>query len=167
MTDERIGERLWQAIDALPRGSGVVFRHHETQPPERASLAARAAAACEERGLVLAVAHDVGLARTLGAALVHNPDRDARGLAVSRSAHSIEEAQAARGADLLFVSPLYATASHPGANLLGLDQALAIARAGGTAAIALGGMDEEKGRKAMAAGFHGWAAIDAWAAKSA
>ena len=28
MTDERMGDRLWEAIDGMPPGSGVVFRHY-------------------------------------------------------------------------------------------------------------------------------------------
>ena len=37
MTDERQGDALWAALARLPRGSGIVFRHHS-----RASRAARA-----------------------------------------------------------------------------------------------------------------------------
>ena len=34
MTDERMGDRLWTAIDRLPiKHSGIVFRHYAT-PPE-------------------------------------------------------------------------------------------------------------------------------------
>jgi thiamine-phosphate pyrophosphorylase len=162
MTDERIGDGLARAIARLPTGGGVVLRHHATLAEDRAALAQRISALCREYGLVLAVAGDAALARAVGAALVHNPVGEAGGLAVSRAVHSLGEAQAARGADLLFVSPVYLTSSHPGAPALGLEKALAIASAGGTTAIALGGMDEEKGREAIAAGFHGWAAIDAW-----
>jgi thiamine-phosphate pyrophosphorylase len=162
MTDERIGDDLWRAIGRLPSGGGVVFRHYATKPGERAALARRVAALCAERGLVLAVAGDVALAQAVGAALVHNPVGDPGGLAVSLTVHSLSEAEAVRSADLLFVSPLYPTSSHLGTPALGLEKALEIARAGGTTAIALGGMDEKKGREAMAAGFHGWAAIDAW-----
>ena len=38
----------------------------------------------------------------------------------------------------------------------------ALAEAAGVPAIALGGMDEARGAAAIAASFHGWAAIDAW-----
>ena len=70
MTDERLGERLWDAIGRVPEGGGVVLRHHRG---DRA-LAERVAAACTARGLMLAVAGDVALARAVGAAMVHNPD---------------------------------------------------------------------------------------------
>ena len=36
MTDERMGERLWEAIDRLPSGSGgIVFRHYQSGSDER------------------------------------------------------------------------------------------------------------------------------------
>ncbi len=158
MTDKRMGVGLWAAIERVPRGGGVVLRHHRS---ERA-LSERVAALCVARGLLLSVAGDVALARELGAAMVHNPEGDVEGLLVSRSVHSHAEAQAARDADLVFVSPLYASASHPGGATLGLAAALDLARETGVPAIALGGMDRERGAAAIEAGFHGWAAIDAW-----
>ena len=53
MTDERQGEALWRALERLPRGGGIVFRHHATPTPERARLFARVAAVARRRGLVL------------------------------------------------------------------------------------------------------------------
>jgi len=74
MTDERMGERLWEAIDRLPiKHSGVVFRHYQSPPEVRATLAGRVAEICRRRTLTLAIAGDAELARTLGADLVHNP----------------------------------------------------------------------------------------------
>jgi len=158
MIDERMGARLEAAIELVPAGGGVVLRHHRSD----VVLGERVSALCKRRTLVLAVAGDVALARRLGAAMVHNPQGEAQGLLVSRSVHSIDEAQAASDADLVFVSPVYASPSHPGNAGLGLAAALALARAAGVAAVALGGMDAERGVEAIAAGFHGWAGIDAF-----
>ena len=158
MTDERIGAALDAAIARVPRGGGVVLRHHRSGP----ALGERVASLCRERGLMLAVAGDVAFARQLRAAMVHNPSGDAGELLVSRSVHSRGEALAARGADLVFVSPLFPSASHPERAVLGIEEALALALLAGAPAIALGGMDAARGAAAMAAGFHGWAAIDAW-----
>lgn len=158
MTDRRLGDELWGCVARLTAGAGVVLRHHDG---DRA-LADRVAAACAGRGLLLAIAGDVGLAGAVGAVMVHNPGADAAGLRVSRSVHDRAEAVAARGADLVFVSPVHATHSHPGAAGLGLAAALELARLAEAPAIALGGMDEARGTAAIAAGFHGWAAIDAW-----
>jgi thiamine monophosphate synthase len=163
MTDERMGERLWEAIDRLPMGrAGIVFRHYRA--PNRAPLAERIAEICERRSLTLAVAENVELARTLRADLVHNPAEPPPDMPFSRSVHSLEEAQTAKteGASLVFVSPVYPTRSHPGRNSLDRPLALRIAKAAGVPAIALGGMNSLKFARLEREGFYGWAGIDAW-----
>lgn len=165
MTDERMGERLWAAIDRLPiKHSGIVFRHYATPPDVRATLAHRIAGICRRRSLTLAIAAEEELARTVGADLVHNPAEPPLNLAFSRSVHSVEEAEeAARdGAALVFVSPVRPTRSHVGAKPLGKPLALRIARASGVPAIALGGMNAQLARGFLRDGFYGWAGIDAW-----
>jgi thiamine monophosphate synthase len=165
MTDERMGERLWEAIDRLPiKHSGVVFRHYQSPPEVRATLAGRVAEICRRRTLTLAIAGDAELARTLGADLVHNPPELPVDMPFSRSVHSLEEAEAARvdGAALVFVSPVYPTSSHPGRKALYLPTALKIAKEAGAPAIALGGMDALKSARLQREGFYGWAGIDAW-----
>lgn len=142
VTDERQGEALWAAIDALPHGSGVLVRHHRTPPAERAALIARIAGHARRRGLVVVREETAG-------------PRIAR-------VHSLREAVAARraGAGLLFVSPVFATRTHPGQKALGPLRAAWIARHAGVPAIALGGMDARRFRRMRALGFAGWAAID-------
>ena len=165
MTDERIGNRLWEAIDRLPPNrSGVVVRHYGLRRAERAALAERIAALCRNRGLALAVAADRELAIELSADLVHNPPEPAAELPFSRSVHSIDEAIAARrtGAALVFVSPVNATRSHPERAPLGPALAGRIAQAAGVPAIALGGMNAGRFALLKGGGFHGWAGIDAW-----
>jgi thiamine-phosphate pyrophosphorylase len=165
MTDERMGEMLWTAIDRLPiKHSGIVFRHYQTPPATRTALARRIAAICHRRSLTLAIAADVELARSLDADLVHNPSEPAAGLSFSRAVHSLEEARLANadGASLVFVSPVYPTRSHPGRKPLYRSQAVRIAKAAGVPAIALGGMDARKSARLEREGFYGWAGIDAW-----
>ena len=165
MTDERMGDRLWEAIDRLPIGDGgVVVRHYGLPPGERTLLAERVAETCRRRGLLLAVAKDMDLAGRLGAGLVHHPDNVTDGLPFSRPVHSLAEVESARaeGAALVFVSPIHATRSHPGATPLSRDLAKKIVRAAGCPAIALGGMDARNFARAEKDGFYGWAAIDAW-----
>jgi thiamine-phosphate pyrophosphorylase len=158
LTDRRIGVALRAAIERVPRGGGVLLRHHEGD----LALAERVARACATRGLMLAVAGDGTLARQLGAAMVHNPCGAAGGLLVSRSVHDAHEATAARGADLIFVSPIYGTASHRDAAPIGIEAGLTLAKLGGAPGIALGGMNPERGGEAIRAGFYGWGAIGAW-----
>jgi thiamine-phosphate pyrophosphorylase len=164
MTDERMGDRLWEAIDRLPTNdSGIVFRHYRTPPDAGAALAGRIADICHRRSLALAIARDADLARLLGADLVHNPCPPI-GLPFSRSVHSIEEAEAAKseGAALVFVSPVRTTRSHPGQKPLARAMARRIIAAAGAPAIALGGMNERNFLRYRREGFYGWAGIDAW-----
>jgi thiamine-phosphate pyrophosphorylase len=164
MTDERMGERLWDAIDRLDHGhGGIVFRHYGSPPEKRRMIAERVADLSRKRKLTLAVARDAELARWLGAQLVHNPTDKIADLPFSRAVHSIEEAEAARaeGAALVFVSPVKPTRSHPGRESLGRSKAAKIAKAAGVPAIALGGMDW-LAWMGMRDVFHGWAGIDAW-----
>ncbi len=162
MTDERLGVRLWEAIDRMPKASGIVLRHYTLAPAERLSLAAEVASTCQARGFTLAVAGDIDMARTVGASLIHNPPAVPAGIPFSKAIHSLEEAEATAriGASLVFVSPVFATRSHPDATALGPDHAKRLADAVGVPAIALGGMSAR--RFAELEGFYGWAGIDAW-----
>lgn len=166
MTDERIGERLWEAIDALPDGGGIVFRHYGLPPEERLALGQEIAWAAKRRDLLLAVAGCVRLADRLGAELVHNPDGPSL-LPISMAVHDRREAIAARlaGASLAFVAPVHPTSSHPGAATLGAETALELAQLAGCPAIALGGMDAagfDELQQVTSGGFHGYAGIDCW-----
>lgn len=165
MTDERMGEKLWTAIDRLPiKHSGIVFRHYSLAEDVRATLARRVADICHRRSLALAVAADEDLAFTVGADLVHNPPEPPLRLPFSQSVHSLGEAETARvaGAAIIFVSPIFRTRSHPGTKPLGRPLARRIARAAGVPAIALGGVDALRFARLQRDGFYGWAGIDAW-----
>lgn len=163
MTDERMGKRLWEAIGRVPTGvGGIVYRHHSLSPSERLELGMRVAMLARERKLTLAVAGDPLLAERLGAQLVHNP-RGAANMAFSLSVHDEHEAHAARkaGANLVFVSPVFPTRSHPAATVLGAERAAKLAIIAGCPGIALGGMTFGKSWE-LGPAFHGWAGIDAW-----
>jgi thiamine-phosphate pyrophosphorylase len=161
MTDERMGDDLWAAIDALPRGAGIVFRHHATGLAQRRALFAQVARLARRKRLTLIRAGSTPLGDEAG---VHGKGRLRPGCIRTWAVHSRAEAIAGKraGADALFVSPLYSTRSHPDAGALGPARAAAIARGLYIPAIALGGMDARQFRKLRRFGFHGWAAIDAW-----
>lgn len=164
MTDERMGEGLWDAIERLPAGAGIVLRHDSLPADEREELARGVAAIALRRTLCLAIARDVDLAVRLGAELVHNPVGPIAGLPFSRSVHDLSEARAAgaEGAALVFLSPVCATRSHPGQKPLGAEQAGRIAEEAGVPAIALGGMNAQAFASLKSDQFYGWAGIDAW-----
>jgi thiamine-phosphate pyrophosphorylase len=159
MTDERVGDGLWAALRRLPRGSGVVFRHYATPVWERRMLFRRVVRIARARGLVVVRA---GERAGFGEDGVHG---GARGSGLRTApAHDRREAVAAvrRGAEVLFVSPVFGTRSHPGAATLGERMARQIVQGLPVVVIALGGMDARRFRGIT--GFDGWAAIDAWGA---
>jgi thiamine-phosphate pyrophosphorylase len=139
------------AASGLPRGAGVLVRG---MPP---AALARLAGLARRRGLALLVGGQgrVALAARAG---MHVPDRRAAAgvvpfllarragapgallsLAVHGGAASAARARRLRP-DLVFVSPLFATRSHPGAAALGPLRWRAVARRLGVPAIALGGV---------------------------
>jgi thiamine-phosphate pyrophosphorylase len=139
------------AVRRLPLGAGVVFRHDGLAG--RGELGRRLAAACRERRLVLVVAGDWRLAMALGAGLHLRagrwPGRGQRGGLITSSAHSMAELARARraGARLAFLSPAFATASHPGAEALGAARWAGMARRAGLSVAALGGVDGRRVRR--------------------
>jgi thiamine-phosphate pyrophosphorylase len=155
MTDERQGEALWDALERLPRGAGVVFRHYSLPARERRSLFRAVRAVARRRRLVLVVA-----ARPPGAA-DGTHGRRGRGLN-TRSAHNLRELRAAErsGADLVFLGPVFATRSHPGRPPLGPLRFASLVRRTRLPVVALGGMDALKAERLS--GAYGWAGIDAW-----
>ena len=160
MTDERMGGALWAALERLPRGSGVVFRHYATPHAERTALWRRVVRIAAKRGLVLVRAgRDLGR----GGQGVHNERPGSRQLLHTTSAHGRRDAiRAIRdGADAVFVSPVFATRSHPGARPMGRVRFGLAIRGLSVPVIALGGMDAKRARRLRGFGIHGWAAIDA------
>ncbi|HEY7809815.1 MAG TPA: thiamine phosphate synthase [Allosphingosinicella sp.] len=159
-TDERLGERLFDALERLPRGAGVVFRHYSLPPAERRALWERVRLIGRRRGLTLIVA---GAALPGGDGAHNRPGSGIR----TWSAHNLRQLRAAEraGADLVFLSPVYLTASHPRAASLGRQRFTSLARMAKVPVVALGGMDAEKARHLS--GAYGWAAIDAWAKPAA
>ena len=154
MTDPRMGEGLWAALERLPRGAGVVVRHYDAS--DRNALIARIAKVARRRGLVLVVAGGRGRVNA------HNGRAWPGGLTTA-SAHGRREAVSAarRGAGAILVSPVFATRSHPGARVLGRVRFGLISQGLGVPVIALGGMDARRA-KSLPKTAYGWAGIDAW-----
>ncbi|WP_238475249.1 thiamine phosphate synthase [Sphingomonas cavernae] len=162
MTDERLGDALFPAITALPRGAGIVFRHYTLAAGERRALFERVRRIARRKGLVLVLAGPPSLARAWRADGFHGRERGGGNLIHTAPAHNAAElARAARnGADLIFVSPVHATRSHPGAAALGPARFAALLRRAARPVIALGGMDPRRARATKRLGAYGWGAID-------
>jgi thiamine-phosphate pyrophosphorylase len=134
------------AVARLPRGlCGVVLRHDAS--PGRARLGAELARLCRARRLTLCIAGDAALAARLGAGLHLRDGRHPPGprcaRVVTSSAHGRADLRrAARaGAALAFLSPVWPTASHPGAPGLGLLRWRTLARQAAIPVCALGGVE--------------------------
>lgn len=162
MTDERLGEKLFDAIARLPDGGGIVFRHYALDPAQRSALFARVRDVTRQRGQLLLLAGPAELARAWGADGSHG-NEPGSGLR-SAPVHDLAEIRTAQrtGADLLFLSPLHATRSHPGKVPLGPARFADLARQTRLPVIALGGMDSRRAQDLDQLGAYGWAAIDAW-----
>jgi thiamine-phosphate pyrophosphorylase len=165
MTDERQGDGLWRALDRLPRGSGLIFRHYGLAPAERRLLFERVRRVARRRRLVLVLAGSPRLAIAWRADGVHgrSPHRPARPLVRTAPAHGAVELVKARraGASLIFLSPVFATRSHPEGRPLGPVRFGILAQGRGRIA-ALGGMNVRRGRRLTRLGSYGWAGIDAF-----
>jgi thiamine-phosphate pyrophosphorylase len=151
-TDARRMADPLAAAAALPRGlCGVVLRH-DTHP-DRAGLGRQLARVCRNRRLALSVAGDWRLAAALGAGLHlrggRRPATAPRALsATTASAHGVAEGRRGRRAGAVtFLSPAFATASHPAAAGLGPCRWGLIARRCGGAVAALGGIDGRSVRR--------------------
>lgn len=167
MTDDaRLADPL-AAARALPRGSMVVVRARDAA--RRAALVGALIDVSRTRGLTILVAEDAALAVRLGADGLHLPERRAREAAHWRALHPrwiiTAAAHALRvlpsGLDAVFLSPVFATASHTERRALSAVRANAMARAMVLPVYALGGIGARNA--ALLHGFAGIAAIGALA----
>jgi thiamine-phosphate pyrophosphorylase len=160
MTDDRKAD--WaQAARALPRGSVVVVRARDARR--------RRALAEELYGLArLLIAGDPGLAEDIGAAGLHLPEARMREAGhwrarhpdwiITSSAHSLRTLMGTRHLDAVFLSPVFATASHKSAKPLTPVRAALIAAQAQVPVYALGGVTVRNG-VLLAPAFSGIAAI--------
>lgn len=142
LTDERMGDGLWAALRRLPRGSGVIVRHHALAGTERRRLIRRIRKLARVRGLVVMDDGHTNIARV----------------------HSARELRTAllRSPELIFLSPIHSTRTHPEWPPLPRMQAAAIARLSPRAIHALGGMTGKRFARVTRLGFAGFGAVDAW-----
>ncbi len=161
MTDERFGDRLLPSIAALPRGSGIIFRHYSLDRNARRDLFEAVHRIAVSKRHWLIVAGDGSIARNTYIDGFHGRQRSKR--FQTAPVHSLREAIAAQraGADALFVSPIFATRSHEGERPLGRVRLGLLTRSLKTPIIALGGMTRSRARSLKTLGIYGWAAIDA------
>lgn len=163
MTDPRLGN-LEAVVQCLPRGTGIIFRHYDLALRERRALFDRVRAIARKRRLMLVLAASPATAAGWNADGAHDRSpRPSRGIRTAAVHNNRDRMTAYRaGADLIFVSPVFATRSHPGSRPLGLARAGLVAGPMRHRTVALGGIDERRARALRVLGFYGWAGIDAF-----
>ncbi|MGH6781128.1 MAG: thiamine phosphate synthase, partial [Sphingomonadaceae bacterium] len=140
---------------------GIIFRHYDV--PERRALYEKVRRIARARRLVLLLAGPPALAIGWKADGAHGRSphrRSPRPLLRTAPAHDARELVAARGMDAVFLSPVFATRSHPGSPTLGPVRFGLLARTSKLPVIALGGMDARRAQRLKPLGATGWAAID-------
>ncbi|GIX08659.1 MAG: hypothetical protein KatS3mg116_0369 [Elioraea sp.] len=170
MTDPARGGDPLAGAARLPRGTAVILRHDGV--PGRALLALRLGRLCRARGVSLIVARDAGLALRLRTGL-HLADGMTPPLRwrlhgrgpLTAAAHGRAGLARARrfGAHLVLLSPLFPTASHPGAPALGTVRFARLVRGAGVPVAALGGITPGRVAAAVRAGAVAVAAVGALA----
>jgi thiamine-phosphate pyrophosphorylase len=169
MTDEIRVPNPAAVIARLPRGAAAIFRNYGDA--HRAETALRLRALCKERGILFLVAGDAKLAVRLRADGVHWPERALRPshgptlgkMLITAAVHNevaLHRAERA-GVDAVLISPVLATASHPGKSPLGVLRFARLAARSRVCAYALGGLTGATAQRLVATKAIGIAAIGA------
>lgn len=163
ISDARNDAVLERALAALPRGSGLIYRHYHLEGSARLARFRALRRAAKARGHRIVLSDSALTAREWGADGIYGSPRALwprrAGLIHLATAHDLAElGLAARlGADAALLSPVFPTASHPGGTVLGAVRFRLLAGRSKLPVIALGGMNANRAR---ALGWSRWAAID-------
>lgn len=167
--DERLADPI-AATRALPPGSMVILRARQNS--RRAELALELRAIMRATSNKLLIANDTELAARTKADGIHLSEARAQeashwrarhpGWIITAAAHSLA-ATHVPDVDAVFVGPVFATSSHPGAATLGVTQLHLIARQSPVPVYALGGIRAENAQQLADAKLIGLAAIGALA----
>jgi thiamine-phosphate pyrophosphorylase len=160
VSDARNDGVLETALARLPRGSGLIFRHRHLPEARRRARFIVLQRLARQFGHDIVLAGDARQARRWGADGAYGPAALlARGPAVHRfvTVHSLAELGKVRRADIVVLSPVFPTRSHPGGKLLGPLRFRLLAARARVPVIALGGMTR---RRAVRLKTGHWAAID-------
>lgn len=161
LSDARNDAGLEPALQALPRGSGFVFRHYHLDADARAGRFRAVAKAARGAGHLVLLADTPERAAAWGADGIYGAADRLAGVAPLKlaAAHDGAELAAAvrSGADGVFLSPVFPTRSHPHAQPLGIHGFHVLAQQSPVPVIALGGMTHVRARELA---WPRWGAID-------
>ncbi len=170
-TDEARTPDPLGAITRLPTECAVVFRHYGVN--ERAALARQVVELCHRQRRKCLIAEDVELARLVGADGLHMTERMLREQStllrsqedwiITAAAHSAEALKIAGeiGVDAAFLSPVFATKSHPGGEPLGAQRFAELVHTADLPVYALGGVTDKTAPQLLGSGAVGIGAIGA------
>ena len=168
LSDERNDVGIEEAFAKLPEATGFVFRHYHLDGENRRNRFTHLAKCAHLHHHRVVLSGDIETAREWGADGVYGSaaHRPTPGLLRLATAHDGAELQAANAArvDGVFLSPVFPTRSHPGADALGPMGFAVLAQQSLAPVIALGGMTAER---AQVLGWPRWGAIDGLADGSA
>ncbi len=167
ISDARNDAGLEQALSALPRGSGFIYRHYHLDDPARWARFRALRAVAKARGHVVILADSAQTAREWGADGIYGPPRsltprrsDILNLATAHDLHEIGLANRF-GADAVLLSPVFPTRSHPGDKVLGAARFQRLSQYCQAPVIALGGMNAQRAKRLACRNRPvRWAAID-------
>jgi thiamine-phosphate pyrophosphorylase len=165
MTDPRLGDGLVTAVQRLPSGSGVIFRHYELDEISRRRLFRRVMRVCRRRGHMLLLAASEREAIRWHADGFHQRSGRRSRMPHSMAAHDYREIAAANRwkAEMVLISPLFVTQTHSGQRPLGRLAFNRLAAAVQSAkVIALGGVTKRVAASLNPDIVDGWAGIDAF-----
>ncbi|MFZ1742210.1 MAG: thiamine phosphate synthase [Pontixanthobacter sp.] len=162
ISDARNDAALEDALVALPRGSGFIYRHYHLDLETRRARFHILQKLAQKYGHLTILSDSPVLARKwqadgvygAAAAMPHGGE-----LLKLVTAHDWKEIVAAdrAGADAILLSPVFATRSHPEAKPLGRTRFRMLAQKAKAPVIALGGMNAQRARRMK---WRRWAAID-------
>jgi len=168
-TDDAIGTNPLEIIPRLPSNAGVVFRHYNIT--NRENLAIKVEKLCKKHKIRLIIASDPKLAHSVRASGCHLPEHQISqapflkqkfpNLFLTAACHSERAIRLAikYECDAAFLSPVFTTASHPGAPPLRFHPSALTAQRAAIPVFALGGMNKRRWRQASLVGFSGFGAI--------
>ena len=157
---------------ALPAGAALILRHYGC--PRRVGFARRLREITTASGVMFLVGADPTLAAIVSADGVHwRADQLRAGVAPSAglistaACHGAEDLDTAAraGVAAAFLSPVFATQSHPGAEYLQAEKFRALAAASAIPVFALGGVDERNAALIRGRNVAGFGAISAFATR--
>lgn len=162
LSDARNDAALEAALSSLPRGSGLVFRHYYLEPLARRARFEALAVVARAAGHLVILSDAARIAHEWGADGIYGcPERIAPaegGLKLATAHGGSELLRAAEaGADGVFLSPVFATRSHPKAVTLGVHGFHVLAQQSAVPVIALGGMTAVRAAELQ---WPRWGAID-------